>query len=90
MRLAREHAVLLTVEEGAIGGFGSHVAQLLSTNGLLENGLKFRSLLMPDVFVEQASPAQMITEAGLDPAGIVKAVFAALGMEERRSGRSGA
>jgi len=90
LRLARKHAVLVTVEEGSIGGFGSHVAQFLSGQGMLDHGLKFRSLFMPDAFVAQAAPGQMIADAGLDPAGIVKVVFAALGMEQRRSSRGGA
>ena len=81
-RLAREHAVLITVEEGAIGGFGSHVAQFLAANGMLDNGLKFRSLFLPDAWIEQASPAVMYADAGLDAAGIVKAVFHALGQDE--------
>ncbi|MEM7463589.1 MAG: 1-deoxy-D-xylulose-5-phosphate synthase [Pseudomonadota bacterium] len=80
-RLAREHAVLLTVEEGAIGGFGSHVAQFLSQNGLLDNGMKFRSAFMPDRFIDQSSPAKMYADAGLDAAGIVKTVLSALGDE---------
>ena len=81
-RLAREHAVLITVEEGAIGGFGSHVAQFLATNGLLDSGLKFRSLFLPDAYIEQASPAAMYADAGLDATGIVTAVFHALGQDE--------
>ncbi len=83
-RLAREHAVLVTIEEGAIGGFGSHVAQHLARTGMLENGLKFRSLFMPDAFVEQANPAQMIAEAGLDPAGILRTVLSALELPMQR------
>ncbi|MCG6857577.1 MAG: 1-deoxy-D-xylulose-5-phosphate synthase [Salaquimonas sp.] len=82
-RLAREHAVLVTVEEGAVGGFGSQVAQFLATNGLLDNGLKFRSLFLPDAYVEQASPAAMYADAGLDATGVVTAVFHALGQDER-------
>jgi 1-deoxy-D-xylulose-5-phosphate synthase len=80
-RLAREHAVLVTIEEGAIGGFGSHVAELLTRMGYLDNGLRFRSLFMPDRFVEQAAPATMYANAGLDAAGIVKTVLTALGDE---------
>jgi 1-deoxy-D-xylulose-5-phosphate synthase len=89
-RLAREHAVLITVEEGSVGGFGSHVGQFLASSGLLDNGLKFRSLFMPDRFVEQAAPAQMIAISGLDRTGIVKAVLAALGRDTARSGLRGA
>ncbi len=86
-RLAREHAVLVTVEEGAIGGFGSHVAQFLAENGMLDGGLKFRSIFMPDAFVEQAAPAVMIASAGLDPRGILIKVFDALGMEHPRAAK---
>ncbi|MEZ5870837.1 MAG: 1-deoxy-D-xylulose-5-phosphate synthase [Nitratireductor sp.] len=81
-RLAREHAVLVTVEEGAIGGFGSHVAQFLASNGILDGKLKFRSLFMPDRYVEQASPAVMLADAGLDARGIAASVMQALGSDE--------
>jgi 1-deoxy-D-xylulose-5-phosphate synthase len=78
-RLAREHEVLIVVEEGAIGGFASHVLNFLAHHGLLETGLKVRPLIMPDAFTDQAKPETMVAEAGLDSAGIVRAVFAALG-----------
>ncbi len=78
-RLAREHEVLITVEEGAIGGFGSHVLHFLATDGLLDSGLKVRPLVLPDAFTDQARPEKMYADAGLDSAGIVRAVFAALG-----------
>jgi len=81
-RLSREHEVLITIEEGSVGGFGSHVMQHLATKGLLDNGLKFRPMVMPDIFVDQMSPADMISKAELDCAGIVKMVFAALGREK--------
>ena len=84
-RLAREHAVLVTVEEGAIGGFGSHVVQFLAENGLLDGGLRFRSIFMPDAFVEQAAPNVMIVNAGLDAKGILVKVFEALGMEQPKA-----
>jgi 1-deoxy-D-xylulose-5-phosphate synthase len=84
-RLAREHAVLVTVEEGAIGGFGSHVVQFLAENGLLDGGLRFRSIFMPDAFVEQAAPNVMIANAGLDAKGILVKVFEALGMEQPKA-----
>jgi 1-deoxy-D-xylulose-5-phosphate synthase len=87
-RLAREHAILVTVEEGAIGGFGSHVAHFLAFNGLLDNGLKFRSLFMPDAFVDQAAPNVMIANAGLDAKGIVATVLQALGADAARHGRA--
>ncbi len=79
LQLARHHEVLLTVEEGSVGGFGSHVMQLLAHEGLLENGLKVRPLCMPDIFMDQAKPEIMNAHAGLDRKGIVSAVFAALG-----------
>jgi 1-deoxy-D-xylulose-5-phosphate synthase len=78
-QLARHHEMLITVEEGAVGGFGSHVLQFLATEGLLDNGLKVRSLVMPDLWVEQAKPEVMNAQAGLDRAGIVGTVFKALG-----------
>jgi 1-deoxy-D-xylulose-5-phosphate synthase len=81
-RLAREHEVLVTVEEGAIGGFGSHVIAYLSRSGALDRGLKIRCLAMPDRFVDQNKPEAMYADAGLDSVGIVKAVFAALGQTE--------
>ncbi|MEQ9177859.1 MAG: 1-deoxy-D-xylulose-5-phosphate synthase, partial [Nitratireductor sp.] len=82
-RLAREHEVLVTVEEGAIGGFGSHVLHFLAHEGLLENGLKVRPLVLPDEFTDQAKPERMYEWAGLDRAGIVATVFAALGAQAR-------
>jgi 1-deoxy-D-xylulose-5-phosphate synthase len=87
-QLARNHEVLITVEEGAVGGFGSHVLQFLATNGLLDHGLKVRPLCLPDEFTDQAKPERMYELAGLDSAGIVKAVFAALGDKVRRPARA--
>ena len=78
-RLAREHEVLVTVEEGAIGGFATHVLHFLAREGLLESGLKVRPLVLPDTFVDHAKPEKMYADAGLDSAGIVRTVFAALG-----------
>jgi 1-deoxy-D-xylulose-5-phosphate synthase len=78
-RLAREHEVLITVEEGAIGGFATHVLHQLAHEGLLESGLKVRPLILPDAFVDHAKPEKMYADAGLDAAGIVRAVFGALG-----------
>jgi 1-deoxy-D-xylulose-5-phosphate synthase len=80
LRLAATHAALLTVEEGAVGGFGSHVAHLLAEEGAFDAGLKFRSLTLPDRFQDQASPAEMYAEAGLDAAGIEARVLAVLGV----------
>ncbi|RMF04447.1 MAG: 1-deoxy-D-xylulose-5-phosphate synthase, partial [Alphaproteobacteria bacterium] len=80
-RLALEHEVLITIEEGSIGGFGSHVMKYLSDEGLLDGGLKVRSMTLPDVFLDQDKPEAMYRRAGLDAEGIVKTVFAALGRE---------
>ncbi|MEM9277290.1 MAG: 1-deoxy-D-xylulose-5-phosphate synthase [Pseudomonadota bacterium] len=81
-QLASNHEVLLTVEEGSIGGFGSHVAQHLVSSGALDQGmLRFRSIFMPDKYVDQANPNDMNALAGLNRDGIVKTVFEALGKE---------
>jgi 1-deoxy-D-xylulose-5-phosphate synthase len=79
LRLAREHEVLLTVEEGSVGGFGSHVLELLAREGLLDRGLKLRPLVLPDRFIEQDTPANMYARAGLDARGIAGSALAALG-----------
>lgn len=83
LQLAREHEVLVTVEEGSIGGFGAHVLHFLAHQGALDNGLKVRPLVMPDIFMDHAKPEVMNAKAGLDAAGIIKTVFAALGQEQR-------
>jgi 1-deoxy-D-xylulose-5-phosphate synthase len=77
--LARDHDVLISIEESGIGGFGSHVATFLASNGLLDGKLRFRPLMIPDRFTEQSSQADMYAEAGLDRAGIVATVLSALG-----------
>ncbi|MCS0503038.1 1-deoxy-D-xylulose-5-phosphate synthase [Ancylobacter mangrovi] len=82
LRLARAHEVLITVEEGAVGGFGAHVLSMLAEVGALEHGLKVRTLHLPDRFIEHESPAGQLHEAGLDAEGIVRGVFAALGRAE--------
>ncbi|WP_421758834.1 1-deoxy-D-xylulose-5-phosphate synthase [Devosia sp.] len=79
-RLALGHEVLITIEEGGLGGFGSHVATFLARNGLLDGKLKFRPLMIPDVFTEQSSVNDMYADAGLDRAGIVKTVLDTLGI----------
>jgi 1-deoxy-D-xylulose-5-phosphate synthase len=81
-RLAREHEVLITVEEGAIGGFASQVMQFSARDGLFDRGLKFRPLCLPDVFIDHEKPATQIAHAGLDATGIVAAALAALGEEQ--------
>lgn len=78
-QLASHHEVLITIEEGSVGGFGSQVMQFLATEGLLDNGLKIRTLVMPDIWMEQAKPEVMNAKAGLDRAGIIQTVFKALG-----------
>ncbi|MBT3558809.1 MAG: 1-deoxy-D-xylulose-5-phosphate synthase [Rhodospirillales bacterium] len=77
--LAARHDVLITVEEGAVGGFGSHVLSFMANEGLLENGLKVRSLTMPDRFIEQTKPDLQLIDAGLDADSIVAAALQALG-----------
>ncbi|WP_108659464.1 1-deoxy-D-xylulose-5-phosphate synthase [Acuticoccus kandeliae] len=81
LRLAREHEVLITVEEGSIGGFGSHVLTLLAREGALDRGIKVRPLTLPDAFVDQDKPEAMYKAAGLDATGIVATALAALGVE---------
>jgi len=81
LRLAAEHEVLLTIEEGAVGGFAAHVFQMLSNHGVLDRGLKIRSMVLPDFFIDQDSPAAMYAKAGLDAKAIVKKVFEALGKD---------
>src|SRR5215510_6990998 len=81
LRLAREHEVLITTEEGSIGGFGAVVMQALAEHGALDRGLKIRSMMLPDIFVDQDSPAAMYAKAGLDAKGIVTKVFEALGKD---------
>jgi 1-deoxy-D-xylulose-5-phosphate synthase len=81
-RLASTHDVLLTTEEGAIGGFGSHVATFLASNGLLDGKLRFRPLMIPDRFDEHSTQADMYAAAGLDRAGIVATALTTLGYDE--------
>jgi 1-deoxy-D-xylulose-5-phosphate synthase len=81
LRLAREHEVLLTIEEGSIGGFGSFVLHLLADRGMLDRGLKVRSLVLPDLFIDHDKPERMYAGAGLDAAGIVRRVFEILGRD---------
>jgi 1-deoxy-D-xylulose-5-phosphate synthase len=83
LRLAAEHEVLVTIEEGAIGGFGAHVLQTLAEHSALENGLKVRAMVLPDEFIEQDAPNAMYAKAGLDAKGIVIKVFEALGRDVR-------
>lgn len=81
LRLAREHEILLTLEEGAIGGFGSHVMHMLAENGQLEGGLKCRSLVLPDSYIDQDKPDAMYDVAGLNAAQIIETVRGLLGAD---------
>ena len=80
-RLANEHEVLVTVEEGAIGGFGSQVAHELARRGVLDRGCKLRPMTLPDIWQDQDTPQRQYDEARLNAAQIVATVLAALGME---------
>ena len=79
LRLARNHEVLITIEEGSVGGFGSYVLQTLADHGALDGRVKVRSMVLPDTFIDQDTPAAMYAKAGLDAPGIVAKVFEALG-----------
>jgi 1-deoxy-D-xylulose-5-phosphate synthase len=81
-RLAREHEVLVTIEEGAIGGFGAHVTQFLAWDGLLDSGLKIRPMVLPDRFIDHDTPERMYETAGLDAKSIVATALNALGRPE--------
>jgi 1-deoxy-D-xylulose-5-phosphate synthase len=83
-RLAKEHEVLITVEEGSIGGFGSHVVNCLLNSGSLDGRLKFRSLFMSDNYADHAAPDKMNKDSGLDSDNIVKTVFSMLGKQPIR------
>jgi 1-deoxy-D-xylulose-5-phosphate synthase len=83
LRLAREHEVLLTIEEGSVGGFGSFVLQTLADQGVLDRGIKIRQMVLPDIFIDQDSPNAMYAKAGLDAKGIVAKAFEALGQNLR-------
>ncbi|RYH04077.1 1-deoxy-D-xylulose-5-phosphate synthase [Salipiger sp. IMCC34102] len=80
LKLAADHEALITIEEGAVGGFGSHVAQLLSDEGVFDEGLKFRSMVLPDTFIDQASPADMYATAKLSADDIEAKVLDVLGV----------
>jgi 1-deoxy-D-xylulose-5-phosphate synthase len=80
-RLAQGHEVLITIEEGSVGGFGSHVLQFLASSGLLDRGLKVRPMVLPDEFIDHDKPEKMYEKAGLHAQGIVATVLATLGRE---------
>ncbi|HWW34462.1 MAG TPA: 1-deoxy-D-xylulose-5-phosphate synthase [Xanthobacteraceae bacterium] len=83
LRLAREHEVLLTIEEGSVGGFGSFVLQSLAEQGVLDRGIKIRQMVLPDTFIDQDTPNAMYAKAALDTKGIVAKAFEALGQNLR-------
>ena len=83
-RLAREHEVLITIEEGSVGGFASQVLQYLASNGLLDHGLKVRPMILPDRFIDHAAPAKQYEQAGLNAPAIVATAIAALGQSAER------
>jgi 1-deoxy-D-xylulose-5-phosphate synthase len=87
LRLAREHEVLITVEEGAVGGFGAFVLHALAENGALDRGLKVRTLTLPDIFQDHDKPEAMYATAGLDAEGIARATLAAIGADRTAKGR---
>jgi 1-deoxy-D-xylulose-5-phosphate synthase len=80
LQLVADHDALITIEEGAAGGFGSHVAQLLAEEGVFDHGLKFRSMVLPDIFIDQASPSAMYDVAGLNAEHIEAKVLDVMGV----------
>ena len=88
LRLAREHEALITIEEGAIGGFGAFVLHLLAEKGALDRGLKVRTLTLPDIFQDHDKPEAMYALAGLDAEGIARSTMAALGVDASRAARA--
>ena len=78
IEVATNHEVLITIEEGSVGGFGSHVMQLLSDRGVFDTGLKFRSMILPDIFIDQDTPEKMYEVAGLDNQSIIDKVIETL------------
>ncbi|SMR82226.1 1-deoxy-D-xylulose-5-phosphate synthase [Aliiroseovarius halocynthiae] len=82
LSLAENHEALITIEEGAIGGFGSHVAQLLAEEGVFDTGLKYRSMVLPDTFIDHASPARMYEDAKLSAKDIEAKVLDVLGVAQ--------
>ena len=85
-RLADEHEVLVTIEEGSMGGFGAFVLQKLAANGRLDHGLKIRTMTLPDTYIDQDTPANMYQQAGLDADAIVEEVFRVIGREIAHQG----
>lgn len=88
LELARNHEALITIEEGAVGGFGSHVAQLLAEEGVFDAGLRFRSMVLPDAFVDHDLPVAMYDTSALNAAHIEARVLDVMGilrLDERRA-----
>ena len=79
--LVENHEAIITIEEGSIGGFGSHVQHFLLENGEFDNGFKFRSMVLPDFFIDQSSPEDMYKQAGLNSNNIEDLVLSLLGLE---------
>lgn len=88
LQLAADHEALITIEEGAVGGFGSHVAQLLADEGVFDTGLKFRSMVFPDTFIDHASPAAMYAAAAMNAPDIEAKVLDVLGIGDLSSVRA--
>ena len=82
MDLVKNHEALITIEEGAVGGFGSHVMQFLSDQGVFDKGLKFRSMVLPDTFIDQNSPKAMYDVAGMNAPQIEAKVLNVLGISQ--------
>ena len=82
LKLAADHDALITIEEGSIGGFGSHVAQLLAEQGVFDTGMKFRSMVLPDTFIDQSTPEDMYATAGLNADDIEAKVLDVLGVAQ--------
>lgn len=82
LSLAETHDAMITIEEGAIGGFGSHVSQLLAEEGVFDRGFKYRSMVLPDTFIDHANPEDMYAAAGLNSADIVAKVLNVLGIAQ--------
>ena len=74
MEVANNHEVLVSIEEGSVGGCGSHVMQFLSNRGVFDRGLKFRSMILPDLFIDQDTPEKMYEKAGLDSLSIANKI----------------
>ncbi len=88
LKLAEDHSALITIEEGAVGGFGSHVAQLLAEEGVFDRGLAYRSMVLPDTFIDQASPKAMYAEAKMNAEDIEAKVLEVMGVAKLETKRA--